>query len=161
GDPAVGAGDVRDVRLAVERNEVVLADREHCDVTHHHHLVVVGLERDDEVPARVVGEATRDLLVHARDPARRAEQTVTFRVLADRDQDLAHGLLDAVGIDREVGVRNRVQRVRFAHQRTIHWRGKGERTPRRRIRGRRRTGSAGDYWSGPAYSAMYGRFRYC
>src|SRR5690606_18791536 len=40
GDAAVGPGDVGDVRLADERDEVVLAEALHGDVPHHHHLVV-------------------------------------------------------------------------------------------------------------------------
>ena len=71
GDPAVVARDVRDVGHAVERREVVLARAEERDVAHHHHLVVVRLERHREVLARVLVQAREDLLVHRRD-ARRA-----------------------------------------------------------------------------------------
>ena len=64
------------------------------NVAHQHHLVVVRLERDDEVTGRVLVQSAEHLGVHLGDAARRAQQTVAVGILADRDQDLAHGLLD-------------------------------------------------------------------
>ena len=59
GDPAVVAGDVGDVRLPAEGDEVVLAHALQRDVAHHDHLVVARLEGDGEVLGGVVVEARR------------------------------------------------------------------------------------------------------
>ena len=61
GDATVVAGDVRDVRAAVERREVVLAHRVQRDVAHQHHLVVIRLERDDEMARRILVQSAEDL----------------------------------------------------------------------------------------------------
>ena len=111
GDATVVSRDVRDVRAPVERNEVVLADRVQRDVAHEHHLVVVGLERDDEMARRILRQAGADLRVHLGDARRRAQQAVAVGIFADRGEDLAHGLLDAIPVDRTARVRNRAQRV--------------------------------------------------
>src|SRR5207237_5093274 len=91
GDPAVVAGDVRDVRAPVERNEVVLADRVERDVADEDHLVVVGFERDDEVARRILREPREDFGVHLGDARGRTHQTVAVGVFPDREQDLAYG----------------------------------------------------------------------
>ena len=102
GDAAVVTGDVRDVRAAVERDEVVLAERVQRDVAHQHHLVVIGLERDDEMARGIFVQTAADLGVHLGDPLRRAQQPVAVGVLADREEDLAHGLLDPREVDARV-----------------------------------------------------------
>src|SRR5262245_34483886 len=79
----------------MERDEVVLAEAGERDVAHHHHLVVVGLERRGDVTAGVLAQPAEDLLVHVRDAARRVAEPVAIRVFTDRFQDLAHGALDA------------------------------------------------------------------
>src|SRR5690242_10026491 len=97
-DPAVVAGDVRHVRHAVERHQMVLARRVEGDVADHHHLVVTGLERDGEVLCRVLAEPDEDLLVHARHATGRGPQTVAVGILTDRHQDLPHRAGDAVEV---------------------------------------------------------------
>ena len=67
-DPAVVAGDVAHVRLAHERDHVVLAQRGEGDVPHHHHLVVLGRERHREMAPGIVVDPGEQLLVHARPP---------------------------------------------------------------------------------------------
>ena len=142
GDASVVAGDVRDVRAPVERDQVVFADAVERDVAHQHHLVVVGLERDDEMTGGIVGETGADLGVHLRDARRRAHEAVAVGVFADRDEDLAHGLLDAAAVDRARDVGNGVQRFGVRHDVPFSRRGHG---------------SVGG--SSPAYSATNGRLR--
>ena len=57
GDPPVLAGDVADVRDAVERDEVVLAGRVDLDVAHEHELVVPDLEERLQHVVGVLPEA--------------------------------------------------------------------------------------------------------
>ena len=83
------------MRAPVERNEVVLAVAGDRNVADHHHLVVVGLERGDDVVTRVLPQPAEDLLVHVGDAARGEPESISVRVLADRLEDLAHGALDA------------------------------------------------------------------
>ena len=90
------------MRHAVERREVVLTRAEERDVADHHHLVVVRLERDGEVLARVLVQTGEDLLVHRRDARGRAQETVALGVLTDRLEDLAHGTLDPRLVDRRL-----------------------------------------------------------
>ena len=70
GDAAVVARDVRDMRMPVERREMVLALAVERDVAHHHHLVVVRFERDDQVARRVLVQTAEDLGVHLGDAPR-------------------------------------------------------------------------------------------
>jgi hypothetical protein len=61
---------------------------------------VVGLERRREHLRRVDTQAGKQLRVRAGDAGRRAAQAVAVGILADRDQDLADGRLDAGEVDR-------------------------------------------------------------
>src|SRR6478735_8594841 len=104
GDPAVDVGDVADVRDAVERHEVVLARRVHLDVLDEHHLLVTEVERRREDVGRLLAQPREDLAVGARDARRRLAQALAVRVLADGEQQLAHGGLGPVGVvGRHVG----------------------------------------------------------
>ena len=48
---------------------------------------------------RILVQPAEDLGVHLGDAPRRAQQAVAVGILADRDEDLAHGLLDPGEID--------------------------------------------------------------
>src|SRR5680860_257151 len=104
GDAAVVARDVRDMRSTVEGDEVVLAHRVERYVTNHDHLVVVFLEGHVEMLRRFLVQATEDLRVHVRDSIGGAREPVAVRVLADRDEDLAHCGHDPRAIDRPVHI---------------------------------------------------------
>src|SRR2546423_7219852 len=99
GDTPVTARDVRDMGAPMECREVVFAVAEERDVAYQHHLVVVRLEGHHEVPARIFVQPAEDLRVHLGDAPRGALQAVAVGVFTDRDEDLAHGLLDARDID--------------------------------------------------------------
>src|SRR5688572_25764380 len=89
------ARQVADVRLADERQEVVLAEAEELDVAHDHHLVVVDAETravDQSVWIDVVPR--RQLVVHAPHPLRRADQPFALGILADLRQECPDGLLE-------------------------------------------------------------------
>ena len=104
GDAAVVTGYVHDVHTPVERGEVMLAERVQRDVPHQHHLVVVRLERDDQMLRRVFVQPTAHLGVHLGNTARSTQQAVAVGILADREQDLAYGLLQPVDVDTRVDV---------------------------------------------------------
>ena len=76
---------------------MVLAQRVEGDALDDDHLAVADVE-DGAVdqPVRVDEVAAGQLEPHAVHPLGRAQQPLALRVLADLDQDLAHGLLDAV-----------------------------------------------------------------
>src|SRR5262245_30922499 len=78
---------------------MMFAQARHGDVAHHHHLVVIGLERDGEVLGRIGAQPGKDLVVHLGDAQRRALQTVAIGILTDRLEDLAYGLLDPALVD--------------------------------------------------------------
>ena len=99
GDATLGAGQVRHVREAHERYEVMLAERREGDVANHHHLVVIRLERDAQVLAGVRLEPLEELHVHVRHPARRVEKAVARRILANRLEELADEPLHASVVD--------------------------------------------------------------
>ena len=121
--------DVRDVRVTVEGREMVLAHRVERDVAHHHHLVVLRFERDDEVARRILVQAAADLGVHLGDTLGvRPKQAVAVGILADREQDLADRDLDALDIDR----RRRRARLGAGSRRS-----QASRIPARRRRTRR------------------------
>ncbi len=50
----------------------------------------------------ILVQTAEHLRVHLRDPVRRAEEAVAIGVFADREQDLAHGSLDAFDVDARV-----------------------------------------------------------
>src|SRR6266536_198271 len=100
GDPAVVAGDVADVRDAVERQQVMLAEAEDLDVAHQHQLVVVGDEGGGQHLGRLDPQAGEELGIALRDPGRGTPESVPVGVLADRDQDLAYRVLDPLEVDR-------------------------------------------------------------
>ena len=99
GEATVVTRDVRDMRAPVERSEMMLTHRIQRDVAHQHHLVVVGLEGHDEMPRGVLVEPAEDLAVHLGDAARGAQQSVALRVLADREENLPHRLLQPFDVD--------------------------------------------------------------
>jgi hypothetical protein len=98
GDPSVGVGDVGDVGPADEGDQVVLAERREGDVSHHHHLVVIGCEGDGQMAPRVVRQAGKELLVHGGHPGRGIDQAVTGRIFAYGVEDLGHRPLDALEV---------------------------------------------------------------
>ena len=77
------AGDVGDVALAEERQQVVLAQAVEVDVLHDHHLAVVDGEQrivEHGVDVRVV--SARQESERLLDPCRRPEQPFAIRVFA-------------------------------------------------------------------------------
>ena len=72
---------------------MVLARREHRNVSHEHQLLVTLVE---SCVQRVVGfgvQTREDLLVRARNPGRRIEQAWALRIFTDRDQQFPYGSL--------------------------------------------------------------------
>jgi hypothetical protein len=87
------------VRDAVERQEVVLAQRHHLDVAYEHQFLVVCLERGREHLRRVDPQSGEQFRVRASDPCGRSPQPIPVGVLTDRDEDLAYRSLDAGEVD--------------------------------------------------------------
>src|SRR3990172_3814534 len=92
--------DVGHVRLAEERQQVVLAERIHLDVADHHHGLVRFLED------RVADDARDVHLVSAREPRHRARdahrglhQPVALRILAQQLELSPHQLLQLAAAD--------------------------------------------------------------
>ena len=79
---------------ADERQQVVLADRLQADVAQDDHLLVLLVEAALEQRAGVLAQAAEDLGVHLGDPLRRPPQPFAGRVLADRREQIGHGLRD-------------------------------------------------------------------
>ncbi len=89
-------GQVGDVGLAVEGDEMVLAQRVEGDVLHHHDLLVVLVaEEGVHLLGRVPVDALQDFGVVARHPLGGVGQALTVGILAHRLQDLAYRLLDS------------------------------------------------------------------
>ena len=98
GDTALG--DVGDMRLAVERHEVVLTHRVEGNLAHHHDLLIVLLAKKGiDHFAGIAMEPVENLGVERRHSLRGLEQTFAFRVLAQRLDDLPHRLLDPALVD--------------------------------------------------------------
>src|SRR5659263_492449 len=97
-DAAVRAGDVPDVRDPVERHEVVLARRVQLDALDEDHLVVAEVERRGQDVLGPLTQTCEGLGEGARDPCRGVPQALAVRVLADADEQLADGRLDARGV---------------------------------------------------------------
>src|SRR5690606_30444622 len=123
-DAPVDVGDVADVRDAVERHQVVLARRVHLDVLDEHHLLVPEVERRREDVGRLLAQAREDLAVGARHAGRGVAQALAVRVLADGDEQLAHGGLGAVLVVRR-DVRGRARALDRAGARDGAGRGLG------------------------------------
>src|SRR6185503_350690 len=89
--------DVRDVRLAEERQQVVLAERVEVDVPHQHHLVVVVLGEDRAVQdlVDVLLVARGEELQHGFHARRRLLESFPLRILAELAQDALDQLLHA------------------------------------------------------------------
>ena len=91
------------MRAADERQQVVLAHGVKRDVSHDDELLVARLvELLAQVTGRVVGDASEQLLARARHAVRRADEPRAVRVLADADEKLADGSLDARSVDTAV-----------------------------------------------------------
>ncbi len=88
-------GQVGDVGLAQEGEQVMLAHRLEADVPDQDHLIVLDRERLLEQFAGVLVQAGEDLGVHASHPCGRLLQALPVGVLADGDQDLTNGSFDA------------------------------------------------------------------
>jgi hypothetical protein len=91
------------VRLAREREQVVLAQRVELDVAQQHDLVIALVEDGLQVAAGVVLEARHQLAVRPGDPVGRLEQAFAIGIFADGDKDFPHGPLDAGDVDAGVG----------------------------------------------------------
>ena len=100
GDPPVRARDVADVRHALERQQVVLAE---ADITSMSRTSTSSSwSASNVVVSTCAGSTRRPANSSAYARATRAgvcTQAVAVGVLADRDQDLAHGLLDPAEVD--------------------------------------------------------------
>ena len=92
--------------------QVVLAVRVQRDVAHHHHLVVVGLERDGEVPRRDPrADRTKISRVHLGDARRRARRARRGRG-PRRSRSGSRGPRARCAPGRPVGrVRHRLERL--------------------------------------------------
>ena len=96
GDPAVGRGDVADVRDAVEGHQVVLAGAVDLDVLDQHHLVVAEVEGRGEHVLGVLPQAGEHLGVRPSDPGRRLARGRRGRGSSPMaSEQLAHGRLGA------------------------------------------------------------------
>jgi hypothetical protein len=60
---------------------------------------MVGLENYRKVFAGVLTEAGEDLVVHTGNPVRGTGEPIAVRILANRQQDLSYGALDAAQVD--------------------------------------------------------------
>ena len=95
-------GYVPDVGQAEERRQMMLAGAVQLDVAHQDHLVVIGVEDRGEHVLRLLPQAAELLSVGPGHAGRGVPQAVTFRVLADGQQDLMHRSLDAGSVKLRV-----------------------------------------------------------
>ena len=85
---------------ADERQDVMLAHGVERDVAHDDKLLVALLvELFAQMAGRIVCQAREELLARAGDAVRSAHETRTVRVLANADEQLADGGLDARPVD--------------------------------------------------------------
>ena len=85
---------------ADERQDVMLAHGVERDIAHDNELLVALLvELFAQMAGRVVRQAREELLARARHAVRRAHEARAIRVLADADEQLADGGLDARPVD--------------------------------------------------------------
>ena len=101
-DPPLG--EVADVGLAVEGEQVVLAHAVEGDVAQDDHLIVRNLEAHLEVVGGVLVEALEYLGVHLGDAPGRLDQALAGGVVPDRLEHLDDGRANARLVDS--GLRN-------------------------------------------------------
>ena len=85
----------------------MLATGRKGDVLDEHHLVVLLRERLLKMGGRVGVKTAENLGVHPRDPIGRLEEPLAVRILTHREENLAHGSLDAVLVDGHDGAPER------------------------------------------------------
>ncbi len=82
------------MRHTVERHQVVLTGRVERDVLHQHHLRVGNVEGRTQNLAGILVQTREEFRVGTRHTSRSLLQTVTVRVLTNREQNLADGSLN-------------------------------------------------------------------
>ena len=111
------------MRATGEGQDVMLAERGERDVLDDHHLLVSRLvELAAQVRPRVLLRAAEDLLAGARHAVGRSEQPLAVGVLADGEQELADGGLNAGLVDGAVALGVHVllaRRALVAHARSL------------------------------------------
>src|SRR2546428_5517968 len=87
--------NVPDVGNTMEWQEMMLTHRIKGNVFHNHQFVVVlVVEADLQQLPRILLQPGKQLFVHLRDAARRAQESFTLRILADTFDNLLHCLLN-------------------------------------------------------------------
>ena len=87
------------MRVALERQQVVLAHAHQLDVADQDQFLVVRLEGGGEHVRRLHPQAGEEFGVRPGHPRRSALEAVTVRILTDRDEDLPDRLLDTGEVD--------------------------------------------------------------
>src|SRR3970040_1192693 len=93
-------GDIGDMGLTVERDEMVLTHRIERDLAHHHDLLIVLLPEEgvDDL-GRVAVKPVEDLGVEGCNPLRGVEQTLALGIFTQSLDYLPYRLLDPALVD--------------------------------------------------------------
>src|ERR1700683_4249481 len=91
--------------MSEKRHQMMLARREHLDIAHEHHLVVIGVEDGRQDIGRRLPQPRELLGQRTSDPARGVLDTVPRRVLANSEQDLVYRSLHPPEVDLVVQFR--------------------------------------------------------
>ena len=78
---------------------MMFAQRVELDVAQQHDLIIALAKHRLEMPPRIILQSGHQLGVSASDAIGRLEQSLAVGILADRQEDVAHGFLDAREID--------------------------------------------------------------
>ena len=95
-------GKIRDVGLAEERQQMVLAHALEADVLDEHHFVIFFGKRFPQDDGRIFAQPGEHLLIHACNALGRFTQTFAIGIFADGQENLAHRRRNAFEIDRRV-----------------------------------------------------------
>ena len=106
----LAVGDVGDVRLPDDRQQMMLAKADEANVLDQDHLVIFLREQLSEMATRVLMQALEDLGIHPGHAVGRFAQALPIGVFADGEQDLPDGTANALEIHR--GDRHRAARSR-------------------------------------------------
>ena len=95
-------GQIRHMRPAGERQQMMLTQRMKFDVAQQHNFVISLAKNGPQMPLWIIVQPGHQFGIGTRDAIGRAQQSLAIRIFADGEQNLAHGFFDARKINGRV-----------------------------------------------------------